>query len=150
MYLVLVNRVKLGHLGNWIDTTLGGSLVSKPFAAIGQIRSSGITDLRYGHLLESSWHGKDQFERTPDSQVPLPAGVNCIAVAATTSDQPGAVKDALIADGRVPLKSALDQHVEASHGLALAISQWTAYGKSHRDLLSRPEVGAEVPKWLAT
>ena len=49
----------LERVGNWIDTTLGSNRVTKPFAAIGQIRSSGITDLRYGHVLASSWEGKD-------------------------------------------------------------------------------------------
>ena len=75
----------LERVGNWIDTTLGSNRVTKPFAAIGQIRSSGITDLRYCHMLESSWLGKDRFERSPDSREPLSllADVNSFTVAAT-------------------------------------------------------------------
>ena len=61
----------LEWVGNWIDTTLGSNRVTKPYAAIGQIHSSGITDLRYGHVLASSWEGKDRFERSPDTREPL-------------------------------------------------------------------------------
>ena len=146
----------LERVGNWLDTTLGSNAVTKPFAAIGQIRSSGITDLRYGHVLESSWlvDGKelDRFVRSPDSREPLalPAGVNCFTVAATTSIAASALKDALIGDGLVPLRSALGQHDEALHCLNFEPDkQWTAYATNHMALLSRPEVGAQVVKWLS-
>jgi len=141
----------LERVGNWIDTTLGGNRVTKPFAAIGQIRSSGITDLRYGHVLESSWLGKDRFERSPDSRepLPLPAGVNCFTVAATTSNESSRVKDALIGDGLVPLRSALGQHDEDRHGLAFEPhNQWTAWGVNHMALLQNPAVTAQVLRWL--
>ena len=141
----------LERLGNWIDATLGSNLVTRPFAAIGQIRSSGITDLRYGHVLESSWDGKDRFERSPDSRepLPLPAGVNCCSVAATTSSEASELQDALIGDGLVPLKSALGQHDEASHCLSFEPDNtWTAYGMNHMELLSCPDVGQQVLKWL--
>ena len=145
----------LERVGNWIDTTLSSNRVTQPFAAIGQIRSRGITDLRYGHVLESSWHVNgqeiDRFERSPDARepLPLPAGVNCFAVAATTSGQASALKDAVIGDGLVPLRSALGQHDEAQHWLDFAPSkQWTAYATGHVALLSRPEVGAQVLEWL--
>ncbi|MBC7720039.1 MAG: alpha/beta hydrolase [Chitinophagaceae bacterium] len=145
----------LERVGNWIDTTLGSNRVTKPFAAIGQIRSSGITDLRYGHVLESSWlvNGKevDRFERSPDSRepLPLPAGVNCFTVAATTSSQASALKDALIGDGLVPLRSALGRHDEARHVLAFEPqNQWTAWGVNHMALLKNLGVTAQLLRWL--
>ena len=141
----------LERVGNWIDRTLGSNLVTKPFAAIGQIRSSGITDLRYGHVLESSWSGKDRFERSPDSRepLPLPAGVNCFTVAATTSTAASPIKDALIGDGLVPLRSALGQHNEAPHCLNFEPdNQWTAYGTNHMALLSGVAVGHKLLDWL--
>ena len=141
----------LERVGNWIDTTLGSNRVTKPFAAIGQIRSSGITDLRYGHVLTSSWEGKDRFERSPDSRepLPLPQGVNCFTVAATTSGKPSALKDALLGDGLVPVRSALGQHDERPHCLAFAAeNQWVAYGVNHMALLKNHEVAAQVQTWL--
>ena len=97
--------------------------MTRPFAAIGHIRSSGITDLRCGHVLASSWEVDGQemnrFERSLDSRklLPLSADVNCFAVAATTSGAANTLKDALIGDGLVPLRSALGQHDEARHEL---------------------------------
>lgn len=145
----------LERVGNWLDTMLGSNLVTKPFAAIGQIRSRGISDLRYGHVLTSSWEvdgkEKDRFARSPDSRepLPLPVGVNCFTGAATTSAEASPLKDALIGDGLVPLRSALGQHDEAPHCLNFRPeNQWTAYATNHMDLLKRPEVTAQVLKWL--
>ncbi len=144
------------RVGNWIDTTLGKNRLTKPFAAIGKIRSRGITDLRYGHVLESSWllDGKelDRFERSPDSRepLPLPQDVSCFTLAATTSTEPSAFRDAWIGDGLVPLKSALGQHDEAQHCLAFAHeNQLVLPGTSHIALLARPEVTAQVLRWLS-
>ena len=142
----------LERVGSWIDRMLGGNLVTKPFAAIGQIRSSGITDLRYGHVLESSWLDKDRFERSPDSRepLPLPAGVNCFTVAATMSSEASPLKDALIGDGLVSLRSALGQHDEAPHCLDFPLkNQLTVHGTNHMDLLKRPEVTTQMLKWLS-
>ena len=146
----------LERVGNWIDITLGSNRVTKPFAAIGQIRSSGITDLRYGHVLESSWwvDGKavDRFVRSPDSRepLPLPLGVNCFTVAASASAKLGDVKDGWLGDGLVPVRSALGQHDEQQHCLAFAEDhQWVVPGMNHMDLLSRPSVGLQVVDWLS-
>ena len=138
----------LERVGNWIDTTLGSNWVTKPFAAIGQIRSSGITDLRYGHVLESSWPNKDRFERSPDSRLPLPlpSGVNCFTLAAGAVDGLG---DSL-GDGLVPVRSALGQHDEPQHCLAFAQdNQQVLPGLNHMELLSRLEVGTPLLKWLS-
>ena len=145
----------LERVGNWIDTALGSNRVTRPFAAIGQIRSSGITDLRYGHVLESSWcvNGKevDRFVRSPDSRepLPLPQGVNCYAVAATTSTQPSAVKNALIGDGLVSLRSALGQHDEPQHCMVFTQDhQLVLPAMNHMELLSSPAVTAQLAQWL--
>jgi pimeloyl-ACP methyl ester carboxylesterase len=145
----------LEQLGNWVDTLLGSNVVTRPFAAIGQIRSRGITDLRYGHVLESSWlvNGQeiDRFERKPDGRepLPLPEGVACFALAATTSSQPNPIKDQLLGDGLVAVRSALGLHDEARHALAFAPeNQQIAYSMSHMALLSRPEVTAQLVRWL--
>lgn len=141
----------LERVGNWVDVALGSTLVTRPFAKIGQIRSSGITDLRYGHVLESSWLGIDRFQRLPDVREPLalPVNVACFTVAATTSNVLGAIRDALIGDGLVPLRSALGQHDEARHTLTFEVqNQWVAYGTGHMGLLDRAEVSTQVLRWL--
>lgn len=149
----------LERLGSWLDGVLGSNVVTRPFARIGQIRSAGITDLRYGHLLEADWRDADRFAGAPDSRqaVPLPAGVACYTVAATTQTALGgplaSVRDALSrqlgGDGLVPLESALGVHRDASRSLAFdPDKQWIAYGMNHMALLSRPEVGQQLVGWL--
>ncbi len=141
----------LERLGNWLDVVLGSNLVTRPFAKIGQVRSSGITDLRYGHVLPSGIDDADRFEMAPDTRepLPLPEGVSCYAVAATTSCPPGDLKDQLVGDGLVPVRSALGQHDDLRHTLGFAAdNQWVAAGVNHMDLIKLPEITAHLQRWL--
>jgi pimeloyl-ACP methyl ester carboxylesterase len=137
--------------GNWVDMLLGSSAYSAPLARLGKIRSAGITDLRLGNLVDEDWNKRDRFERSGDLRVavPLPEGVACYAIAATTGKVAGDLSDRMIGDGIVPLASALGRH--ANPRLALSFDerrQWVAYGINHLDLLSRPEVYAQIKLWL--
>ena len=40
---------------------LGVSRYSAPLARLGKLRSAGVTDLRYGNVLDEHWHGRDRF-----------------------------------------------------------------------------------------
>lgn len=138
--------------GNWVDVLLGSSAYSAPLARLGKIRSAGITDLRFGSLLDEDWNKRDRFERSGDLRVgvPLPEGVACYAIAATTGKTAGDLTDKLIGDGIVPLASALGRHTNPRLALTFDESrQWVAYGTNHLDLLSRPEVYAQIERWLA-
>jgi ATP sulfurylase len=56
----------------------------------------------------------------------------------------------LIGDGIVPLASALGRHPNPRLALKFDESrQWIAHGTNHFDLLSRPEVYAQIRQWLA-
>jgi len=141
----------LERAGNWVDVILGSTPYSAPFAKLGQLRSAGITDLRYGHLLDSDWRGHNRFHRKPDSRepVPLPEGVACFTVAATLSPQRGKLADRLIGDGLVPLHSALGQHEEPGRNLVFAKdAQYIAYRTGHMAILSSPQVMQQVLIWL--
>jgi pimeloyl-ACP methyl ester carboxylesterase len=138
--------------GNWVDTLLGSNAYSAPLARLGKIRSAGITDLRFGNLVDEDWKKRGRFERSGDLRVavPLPEGVACYAIAATTGKTAGDVSDRLIGDGIVPLASALGRHANPRLALTFDESrQWVAYGINHLDLLSRREVYAQIKRWLA-
>ena len=142
----------LERAGHWVDQLLGTTPFSAPFARLAQLRSAGITDLRYGHVLAADWQGRDRFRRTPDSRVPvpLPDGVACYTVAATTAGQRSLLADRLVGDGLVPLRSALGQHDDAARTLAFAKpAQWIAYRTHHMALLHSPAVAQQVEHWLA-
>ncbi len=141
----------LERAGNWVDAILGRIPYAAPFARLGRLRSAGITDLRYGHVLDEDWQGHDRFARKPDTRtaLPLPDGVACYAIAATTARRRSVLADRLVGDGLVPLHSALGVHAEASRQLAFApAAQWIGYRMSHLELLSRPEVTQQLLHWL--
>ncbi len=141
----------LERAGNWVDVILGSTPYSRPLAKLGQLRSAGVTDLRYGHVLDVDWQGHDRFHRKPDSRtpVPLPEGVTCFTVAATLAAKRGHLADRLVGDGLVPLRSALGQHDEPQRCLHFAPEhQYIAYRTGHLQLLSSPAITQQVLSWL--
>lgn len=141
----------LERAGNWVDTILGSTPYTAPFAKLGQLRSAGITDLRYGHVLDADWQGHDRFQRKPDTRVflPLPEGIACFTLAATTAGQRSSLADRLIGDGLVPLHSALGEHDDPLRSLVFApSSQRILYRTSHLALLNHPDVTQQVLQWL--
>ena len=136
--------------GNWIDVLLGVSRYSAPLTRLGKIRSAGVTDLRYGNVLDEHWIDRDRFEMSSDrrSPLPLPADVRCYAVAGKkVADKDGDVGG----DGLVPVPSALGQH--ARRELTLDFPQahtFTGEGTAHLDLLDSSEVYETIRAWLAS
>ena len=142
----------LERAGNWVDLVLGATPYAAPFARLGQVRSAGITDLRHGNLVDEDWVGRDRFARAADGRqhLPLPETVRSFALAATTGQASGDLRDRLLGDGLVPLDSALGRHNNPARNLAFpAERQWIGYGMNHLDLLNRPEVFAQLRQWLA-
>lgn len=141
----------LERAGNWVDTLLGSTSYSKPFAKLGQLRSTGITDLRWGNVLDADWHKRDRFLRSNDVRQPLqlPHGIACFTVAATAASQRSPLADRLIGDGLVPLPSALGQHEDSRRHLVFSeSSQMVLYNAHHMDLLDHPEVTRQLLAWL--
>ena len=142
----------LERAGNWVDVLLGTTPYTRPFSRLVQLRSAGITDLRYGHVLERDWEGQDRFRRAPDRRavLALPAGVRCYTVAATTAAKRSALADRLLGDGLVPLRSALGQHDDPSRSLDFPkAAQWIGYRMNHMVLLQHPDVTQQLVHWLS-
>ncbi len=137
----------LERAGNYIDLILEATPYAKPFARLGKIRSAGITDLRHGNLVDEDWEGMDRFESHRDQRtpVPLPHGIACYSIAATT----GKENMDLAGDGLVSLKSALGQHKKADKDLRFKSSRISiVYETNHMDLLNNPEVFNQIKTWL--
>jgi pimeloyl-ACP methyl ester carboxylesterase len=124
--------------GHRLDYVMELSPYVAPFTSLGKSRSAGIADLRYGSITDD----EQEF-------VHLPQGVDCYALAATLGVRRGLVADRLVGDGLVPLDSALGQHKDACRTLAIPKKrQWVGYEMGHLELLSRPEVYAQLRDWL--
>lgn len=138
--------------GNWLDVALQLTPCTAPFVRLGKIRSAGITDLRYGNLLDEDWEGRDRFERSRDRRrpVPLPDSVKCYAMAAATGRERDSLGSSLFGDGLVLVDSALGRHRDPARCLAFPASrQWVGYGMNHWDLLDKRAVYQQIVRWLA-
>lgn len=140
----------LERAGSWVDLLLGSSRYSAAFGRLGRIRSAGVTDLRFGNVLDTDWEGRDRFAHgsDPRTPLPLPGGVECYAIAATTAlvDSPK-----LPGDGLVPVDSALGRHPKSDLELGFPDDhQWIGFGMGHIDLLNRPEVYGTLKRWMSS
>jgi len=139
--------------GQWLHLVLDKSRYTAAFAHLGRIRSAGITDLRYGNLLDGDWQDRDRFKHVGDTRqaIPLPEGVQCFAIAASTGSRASGLRDRLLGDGLVPVGSALGQHEEPHRALSIPESgQWIGRAMNHFDLLSRQDVYKQITLWLGS
>ncbi|WP_320837880.1 hypothetical protein [Zhongshania sp.] len=139
--------------GNWIDVLLDSNPYSAPFSRLARVRSSGITDLRYGNVVDEDWNGCDRFDMAGDTRmpIPLPQGVACYAIAATTSVDAHPVINSVIGDGLVSVSSALGRHRDPSRHLGFDDDhQWLGQGVNHMALLNRSEVYEVLKSFLAS
>ena len=139
----------LEQSGNWLHALLGVSAYSAPIQRLARIRSAGVTDMRFGNVLDEHWQGRDRFEHLSDPRrnLSLPEGVDCFAIAATTAK---AMAAKLPGDGLVAVDSALGRHERRDLTLAFPEPhQWIALETGHLDLLSKPEVYEKLREWLA-
>ena len=137
--------------GNWLQVSVAHIPFAAPLARLGMLRSAGVTDLRHSNLLDEDWQAYGRFERHDDTRqfVPLPQGVNCYALAATTGKRPGDLSDKVLGDGLVLVDSALGRHADPARQLDFApLNQALYYGMNHWDLLRRQDIGERILGWL--
>jgi hypothetical protein len=137
--------------GSWVDVALRASRYGVPIGRLGQLRSAGVTDLRFGSVVDEDWRGRDRFGDLRDRRraVPLPRGVRCYAIAGARASGAGAL-GWLLGDGLVPVESALGRHRDPARALAIPDDhRWVARGAAHLDLLSRADVYARLRTWFA-
>jgi hypothetical protein len=143
---------RLERAGNYIDIFLEATPYAKPFTKLGQIRSAGVTDLRYSNLVDQDWNQHDRFEMRPDERkhIPLPESIEFYAIAATTGKSEGDLPDTLIGDGLVTLDSAFGNHTSSERRLHINNSKkHTVYNSDHMDLICNLEVYEKLREWFS-
>ncbi|HEX3761290.1 MAG TPA: hypothetical protein VHW23_21490 [Kofleriaceae bacterium] len=134
--------------GHWVDRALEISPYVAPFRRLSRVRSAGITDLRFGNVLDEHWQGRDRFGHHGDARqsLELPEGVACYAIAGTLAT---AAADRLPGDGLVSVTSALGVHPTPALTLGFPDAhRWIALGTAHAELLGAPAVYAKIRSWL--
>jgi pimeloyl-ACP methyl ester carboxylesterase len=139
----------LERAGSGVDSLLGFSPYTAPFASLGRARSAGIQDLRHGRIDESVSRAAPVVSTNgaKKSAPRAPTGVKWYAIAASKQKPPrlggrGEFPSAKLAgDGLVPVASALGVSVAAGH-------RATFYEVNHFDLLSSQAVCDKIEAWL--
>jgi pimeloyl-ACP methyl ester carboxylesterase len=137
--------------GNWFEEIVGSIPYAAPLSRLGRLRSAGITDLRHGSVLDDDWRDGDRFARGADKRqpAPLPPGIDCLLVAATTGAREGDVRDLLVGDGLVPVASALGQHGDPLRALAIEPTRRrVVYRLHHMGLLRNEQVWGHLSEWI--
>jgi len=141
----------LERVGNYLDVILEAIPYAKPFARLGKIRSDGVTDLRYGNLIDEDWQGNNRFEMQADSRqtVPLPKEIECWSIVAITRKTTNSAPSRLLGDVLVDIKSALGWHKNPAKNLHFKDENtWIIYENSHLDLLCNPNIYDKIKEWL--
>lgn len=142
----------LERAGNYVNLLLRSTPYSSPIERIARVRSAGITDMRYGNLVDRDWEDGDRFQDAGDRRqiVPLPEGVQSFAVAANKGV--GANKLAQdVGDELVSVNSALGRHSDPARTLSFAPAhQCVIHGMTHWDLLRRAAVYRRLREWLTS
>lgn len=122
----------LERMGHGLELILGLSSYTVALRKLAELRSAGITDLRYGNLRDEDWQGQGRFDYSEQKPTVLktPESVSSLAIAGSLS------KWGRLGDGMVPLKSALGQNGEA----AIFPETEVIRGVNHLDLLNNRTV----------
>ena len=137
--------------GNYLDIILETIPYVKPFARLGKIRSAGVTDLRYGNLVDEDWQDNDRFERKADQRqhIPLPNQIEFYSIAAVIGKKTTTISTKILGDTLVDVKSALGQHKIPDKSLLFKKeNSWIVYENNHLDLLSNPKIMEKIKEWL--
>lgn len=137
--------------GNWFQAAFQMSPYSAPLAALGMIRSAGITDLRHGNVVDEDCH-PDRFAHHDDRRqiTPLAPNIAHYAVAASlAADRDDRLRRPL-GDGLVAPRSALGDHRDPARGLGIPETNRLLLSRTgHLELLGHPSVSVTLKQWLA-
>ncbi len=137
--------------GFWLQKGLTFSPYTAPLAALGRVRSDGITDLRHGNVRDEDWQPHDTHEDHSDLRVPtpLPAQIEHYAIAATLSQRSGERIGKMLGDGLVHPSSATGRHADPQRHLDFAANNTRIlYGVGHLAMLSDTRVTEQLKLWL--
>jgi len=142
----------LEKLGNLTSTILKKvpNIVTKGIAALGNKRSAGIKDLRFGYLLDEDWVDHDQDALWQDNRHPVPLlkGVDYYIIAAALAKESNSIFAQYFGDGMVNPKSAAGKSLKKSKHIHFSPKHFKIIkGLSHVKLSHHSKVYGQIQKW---
>ncbi|MCX2980555.1 alpha/beta hydrolase [Halieaceae bacterium IMCC14734] len=137
--------------GYWLQKSLTYSPYSAPLAALGRVRSKGITDLRHGNVQDDDWQHHDEHADNGDVRrpTPLPDDIKHYAIAATLSKVSGDRIGKLLGDGLVHPSSATGRHKQPELQLQFPEGHTKIfYDLGHLAMLRDQRVMRQLEEWL--
>jgi pimeloyl-ACP methyl ester carboxylesterase len=132
----------LERLGNHANRMLRVLPWTRPFMRLGELRSDGIRDLRFGHLFEEEWRGRSPDAPRPARRhAPLPGHVDHLFVAAVRRARGGREPRS---DWLVSVESAHAANLHPPH----AARRERIRDLDHLGLLADERVYALLRSWL--
>ena len=142
----------LEQIGHFVQDKIAKLPFAGSLAKLGDMRSAGIIDLRYGSIRDADWQALEGRSVLPaDFRHPthLPLHVNTYLVAAVMVETHFEFKTtSLLGDGLVSVESALGEHTE-EHTLAVPEGHKAIfYGINHMNLIYSDRVHQQIIAWL--
>jgi len=141
---------KLGHVTSFILKK-----IPNPFtwgiAAIGNRRSAGIKDLRFGYLLDEDWKDLDEniSWRNNRHSVPFLKTADHYHITGTVAKNADHFFARYFGDGLVPMRSAMGNSFIKSQRMEIPPERVKIFrGLSHRRLIHHPEIYGQIRDWF--
>lgn len=133
----------LERIGNQANRLLGLTPYSRPLMRLGNLRSDGIRDLRFGYVVEEQWRDRPLDEARPSLKVPLDPHVQQLFLAGSLSE---ADSPAPLGDWLVRVDSALAERLYPD---AANLSRKLIYRLGHMAMLEDPRTYEHLETWLS-
>ena len=142
----------LERIGYFVQDMIAKLPFAGSLAKLGDLRSTGIIDLRHGSIRDDDWKSLEGRSVLPQEflhPARLPLHVNTYFVAATLVEAHYDSKaTSLLGDSLVTIESALGEH-DGEHALSVPEGHKAIfYGVSHYNLLYNDRVHKQVVAWL--
>lgn len=142
----------LERIGDYVQKTIGKLPYAGSLAKLGNIRSEGIIDLRYGSIVDEDWKNSEPRDVLPDmfrTPAPLSKSIKTYAIAGMVARSSQCSKTSQqFGDGLVTISSALGEH-EAEQALFIPEGRKAIfYGVSHMGLVTDSRVQQQILSWL--
>ncbi len=143
----------LERMGFFVQEVIGKLPFANSLAKLGDLRSAGIIDLRYGSIRDADWkslEGRSVLPQDFRHPTPLPRHVHTYFIAATLAEAHYDTKATkLLGDGLVNIESALGEDADEHTLLVPEGHKAVFYGVSHLNLIYSGRVRKQVVAWLA-